>query len=107
MKKQISKTGKKCAVTFSLPAEAVGGAKEVYLLGDFNAWDRSNPIVLQRKKDGSFEKKVTLPVGEEYQFRYFIDQERWENDPGADRYEASGLYPHVENSVVCLEIQDN
>jgi 1,4-alpha-glucan branching enzyme len=103
MKKQTSKIGNKSTVTFSLPAEAVGKAREVLLLGDFNNWDYSKPFVLQRKKDGSFEKKVELPTGSDYQFRYLIDREQWENDWQADRYQPSDIHPHVENSVVCLK----
>ncbi len=100
MKKQTFKTNNKCDVTFNLPAKAVGKAKKVELLGDFNNWDEENPIAMKKQKNGSFQVKVKLERGRDYQFRYRIDGEKWENDWKADRYEASPL--GVENSVVCL-----
>ena len=107
MKKQISKKDNRAIVTFSLPAEAVDGAKEVLLLGDFNDWNLAMPFEMKRQKDGSFQKKVELPIGSDYQFRYFIDHDHWENDWHADRYQPSALYPQVQNSVVCLQLADN
>ena len=37
-------------------------------------------------KNGDFTTTVDLDPGQEYQFRYLIDEEVWENDTGADRY---------------------
>lgn len=102
MEKQILKNSNRCTVTFSLPREVAGDAKEVLLLGDFNNWDFEHPIVLHHKKDGSFAAKVKLEGGRDYHFRYLIDHERWENDRQADRYEASPAYTDVSNSVVSL-----
>ena len=83
MKKNYTKTGKICRVTFSLPAES--GAETVTLCGEFNDWNpESNP--LKKRKDGSFSATVSLAAGQEYRFRYLVDGERWENDWAADKY---------------------
>jgi 1,4-alpha-glucan branching enzyme len=56
-----------------------------HLCGDFNAWDRSaHPM--PRRKDGRFSLTITLRSGQEYRFRYLLDNEIWENDPAADGY---------------------
>ncbi|MBT8229732.1 MAG: isoamylase early set domain-containing protein [Bacteroidia bacterium] len=100
MKKQIFKTNNKCNVTFSLPAKAVNSAKKVALVGDFNNWDVDDPISLKKQKNGSFQVKLKLERGQDYQFRYLIDNTKWENDWEADKYETTPL--GVDNSVVCL-----
>lgn len=89
-----------CKVTFTLPADAVDGAKEVALVGDFNGWDAS-ATALKKQKDGSYKTTVELPVGQETQFRYLIDGDKWLNDPEADKYIGSGVSSD-DNSVVAL-----
>ena len=39
---------------------------------------------MKRRKDGSFALTLSLPVGQQYRFRYLLDGERWTNDPAAD-----------------------
>lgn len=83
LKKSYSKTGKKCRVTFKLPAEA--NAEEVALVGDFNEWDETaNPM--KKLKDGSFSVSLSLDSDQTYRFRYLLDGERWENDWEPDGY---------------------
>ena len=49
-KKDYTKTGRSCRVTFELPAEV--NAHEANLCGDFNQWNQdSHPM--KRRKDGS------------------------------------------------------
>jgi 1,4-alpha-glucan branching enzyme len=96
--KQYLKTRPVCKVTFSLPAEAVGKTRKVFLVGEFNNWSKdANP--LRRQKEGSYAVMLNLETGREYQYRYLIDGVRWENDWNADRYVPSGL-DEAENSVV-------
>jgi len=98
MKKSL-KTRPVCKVTFCLPSNMVDGARSVHLAGDFNQWStHSHPM--KQKKDGSFSITLDLEQGSEYQFRYVIDQERWENDDQADAYLPSPLNAAVENSIV-------
>ena len=83
LKKNYSKTGSTCRVTFKLHAEV--NAKKVSLCGDFNEWNaQTHPM--KKLKDGSFSQTVSLEPGCTYRFRYFLDGERWENDWAADTY---------------------
>lgn len=83
LKKNYSKTGRSCRVTFKLPAEL--NAKTVHLCGEFNEWSSvENP--LKQLKDGSFSITISLKPGRSYRFRYLLDGERWENDWDADAY---------------------
>lgn len=100
IKKQFLKTKPVCKVTFSVPAEAAPEAKEVKLVGEFSEWTKS-PIEMKKLKDGSFSTSVKLDIGKEYEFRYVIDGERWENDWEADAYRPNAV-TFEENSVVSL-----
>lgn len=95
LKKHVYKGGNRARVWFYLPADV--DAKEATLVGDFNDWDKTaNPM--KKKKDGTFYTALTLDTGRAYQFRYFLDGERWENDWEADDY-VPGVMGE-ENSVV-------
>lgn len=97
LKKRYYKGGKKCRVWFYLPTQV--NAETANLVGDFNDWDKTaNPMKM--KKDGTFYTAVTLDTGNEYQFRYLLDSERWENDWEADDYQPNEL--GEENSVVIV-----
>lgn len=98
--KSYTKTTNKCKVTFELPAQATEGVKKVALVGDFNNWE-TGATFLKKNKDGLFSATLTLDSGHEYQFRYFMDEQRWENDWNADKYVKS-LYGDADNSVVIV-----
>lgn len=83
LKKNYSKTGSSCRVTFKLPAEVE--ATQVALVGEFNEWS-ADSHQMKQLKDGSFSLTVSLPAGQDYRFRYLLDGERWENDWEADAY---------------------
>ena len=94
-KKSYTKTGKICRVTFKLPADV--GAQTAAICGDFNDWDVSaNPM--KKLKDGSFSVTTSLDTGQSYRFRYWLDDERWENDWQADAYEPNDF--GTEDSLV-------
>lgn len=100
LKKQYSKTKPICKVTFTLPKEAVNGAKEVKVLGEFNNWSWKEGLPMKSGKD-AYKATVELATGRHYEFRYLLDNETWVNDWEADAY-----YPTpygVENSVVFIE----
>jgi len=83
LKKNYSKSGHSCRVTFDLPAEI--NAATASLCGEFNGWNPSaNPMV--HRRDGRFSTTISLQPGESYRFRYLLDGERWENDWDADGY---------------------
>ena len=98
--KAYPKSGSTCKVTFELPAEAALGAKTVALVGEFNGWSRGANM-MKKNADGSFSITLSLKQHCEYQFRYLIDGELWENDWCADKYARSG-YGDCENSVVIV-----
>ncbi len=50
-------------------------------------------------KKGDYITKLDLETGKEYQFRYLIDESKWENDWNADKYIKSTYGGH-DNSVV-------
>jgi 1,4-alpha-glucan branching enzyme len=73
-------------VTFELPKEAVMTATSVKLVGEFNNWDINNSTELKKQKDGSFKTTVELVSGKEYQYRFLINGETWENAWNAPKY---------------------
>jgi 1,4-alpha-glucan branching enzyme len=83
LKKNFSKTRRKCRVTFDLPPEV--SAKRVALCGEFNEW-KPKAHRMKQRKDGSFSITVSLPAGQSYRFKYLVDGQRWENDWSADAY---------------------
>ena len=84
LKKNYTKSGKICRVTFKLPAEV--NASSVALCGDFNDWDPA-AAPMKKLKDGSFSVTVSLDADRSYRFRYRLDGKCWENDWEADAYE--------------------
>jgi len=99
--KQFVKSKSVYKVTFTVPAEAATEAKKVALVGEFNGWNPEEAIALKKQKDGSFKASLELASGE-YQFRYILDDAKWENDWAADKYVAAGVDETIENSVVVL-----
>jgi 1,4-alpha-glucan branching enzyme len=83
LKKNYTKTGAFCRVTFKLAAEL--NAETAALCGDFNNW---NPDAhpMKRLKGGGFSATVSLPAGQSNRFRYLLDGKHWENDWEADAY---------------------
>jgi 1,4-alpha-glucan branching enzyme len=98
--KKYTKTKNTCKVTFSLPKEAVIAAKTVHLVGEFNKW-QLHATPMKQSDDGSYKITLEVKAGQEFQYRYLIDDHRWENDYHADKYIASP-YGRCENSVVVV-----
>jgi len=97
LKKHTYPGGNRCRVWFYLPADVQ--AETAHLVGDFNQWDES-ATPMKKKKDGTFYIVLTLDTSHDYQFRYLLDGERWENDWQADAYVENPL--GGENSVVSV-----
>ncbi len=98
--KAYPKNGTTCKVTFELPIEATMGVKKISLVGDFNNWDK-NAHVLTKNKEGRFSITIVLEQSHEYQFRYLMDDSRWENDWASDKYLPSS-FGNTDNSVVIV-----
>ena len=94
LRKKYLKSKPVCKVSFDFPLEAAPDAKKVELLGSFNNWE---PITMRKSKN-TFTRTVDLPVNENYEFRYRIDESIWENDWSADAYVTNNI--DAENSVV-------
>lgn len=85
------------SVTFSYPVASNPDAKEVKVLGDFNNWDPSLAPKMKKTKS-DFSVSIELTEGR-YEFRYFIDNQSWDNDFAADEYVKSPFIG-IENSVL-------
>lgn len=85
-------------VKSELPVKAANNAREVFVVGDFNVWGKS-AASMRKLKDGSFILTLELDANKEYQLRYLIGGECWENDRDADKY-VSTPFGDCGNSVV-------
>jgi len=86
-------------VTFNFLKSSAPEAKSVVLLGDFNNWDINSAPKMKVGKE-AFSTSLELKAGT-YEFRYFIDQIKWENDPSADNF-VSSPFVGIHNSVINL-----
>ncbi|MEL6698308.1 MAG: isoamylase early set domain-containing protein [Bacteroidota bacterium] len=98
--KKFLKSKPVCKVTFKLPKNVSNGAGQVFLVGDFNEWNKT-ATPMKGLKDGSFSTTVDLAQGQEYAFRYLIDGAEWANETEADKT-ASTPFPDAVNSVVIV-----
>ena len=98
IKKRYLSGKEMCEVTFRLPRVAAPDAETVSIVGDFNDWNgESNRM--KKLKNGDYTIKLNLEPGKDYQFRYLIDESKWENDWNADSYVKSP-FGDTDNSVV-------
>lgn len=100
LKKQYLKSKPVCKVTFKLDAEAAKNVSKAKLCGDFTQWD-AQALPMKKLKSGEFTLTVNLEKDNEYQFRYLLDEEKWENDWEADGYVPSNVSVE-ENSLVSV-----
>ncbi|GEA50746.1 1,4-alpha-glucan-branching protein [Vibrio inusitatus NBRC 102082] len=93
LKKRFFKTKDEVEVTFEWPKTA---EQSISVAGDFTDWQ---PVAMKyNKTKKSFNFKTRFPKNEQFQFRYLIDGEVWENDPKADAYVANDC--GTDNSLV-------
>lgn len=100
LEKKYLKSKPVCKVKFVAPEPLVGSAKSIYLAGDFNSWNYEE-TQLRKQKDGRYTATLELQPGNEYQYRFVLDGEQWENDFAADKYVPSNVC-NAENSVVVV-----
>jgi 1,4-alpha-glucan branching enzyme len=94
LKKNYTKTGTSCRVTFRVPADVE--AQTVAVLGEFNEWSEdAHPM--KKLKNGSFSATLSVEAGQEYRFRYLLDDGRWINDEAPDQ-----LVPNRFGGEDCL-----
>ena len=92
LEKKFVKSKKTCKVTFQLPTEIE--AKKAVIVGDFNDWE-GTPL---KKVKGIWKTTIDLDQGQEYQFRYLVNDGEWYNDWDADKYVPNNI--DGDNSVV-------
>ena len=80
-KKNYTKSGDVCRVTFKLPAEVQ--SESAALVGEFNEWN-PEAAPMRKLKNGEFSVTVSLETGRSYRYRYLLDAARWDNDWSAD-----------------------
>lgn len=100
IKKEYLKSRNACKVTFKLPRQAGPDAACVAIAGEFNNWNTKTHL-MKRQMNGDYTITLELEAGREYQYRYLIDNSRWENDYHADRYVKSP-FGDCDNSVVSI-----
>lgn len=96
--KRYLKSKPTCKVSFKMSKTAVNGAKKLYLVGEFNAWN-TKKTPMKKLKDGSFSVTMDLASGRNYEYRYLTDSGDWLNDTKADRYDYSA-FAGGDNCVV-------
>jgi 1,4-alpha-glucan branching enzyme len=96
LKKKYLKSKPVCKVSFEFTPETLESAKTVEILGDFNNWE---PVAMRKVKT-AFTRTLDLEAGQNYQFRYRINGELWQNDEAADEYVPNGI--SGDNSVVTV-----
>lgn len=79
--KQAARVKDKVDVTFVLPREEP--VQNVCICGDWDAWQ---PNHIMQQINGDWKYTLELERGREYQFRYLVNGEQWQNDPNADNY---------------------
>jgi 1,4-alpha-glucan branching enzyme len=98
-KKYFKKKGI-CKVTFGVSESEDDPIRQVHVVGEFNNWSRS-ATPMKRSNKGVFKVSLDLVPGQEYQFRYLLNDSRWVNDADADK-SADTPYPDARNSVIAL-----
>ncbi len=90
-----------CKVTFRIPAEIGINHRMAFVLGSFNNWDKSSHRMKKLVKDGSFSVVVDLEIGNEYEFKYLLDEDVWLNDESAEK-QVITHYGDSSNSVITV-----
>ena len=98
-KEFVQREGRQVAlVSFTLPDSV--WADTIYLVGDFNKWQRTE-VPMHRDRRGEWFIAIELDIGHAYQFRYLCDNNHWMNDSNADAYVPN---PHgTDNFVVVTD----
>jgi 1,4-alpha-glucan branching enzyme len=100
VKKRYFRTKPYCKVTFRLEKKRAGGAHNVALAGDFNAW-KATQTPMKSLKSGDFTASLNLPKGREYQYRFVIDGDQWVTDEAADKH-IYCEFANAQNAVVVV-----
>jgi 1,4-alpha-glucan branching enzyme len=101
IKKQFLKSKPECKVTFKFEKRDGIKPEMVKVIGDFNNWNTSvEPM--KPLKSGDFTQTINLASGEQFQFRYLINDSQWLNDDEADSFIDNGMGSSETNCVLQL-----
>ncbi len=100
IKKQYFKTKPYCKVTFRLSKKMAHCARKAAIAGDFNEW-KSDRTPMKTLKSGDFTVTLQLLKGQEYQFRYILDDRVWVTDESADK-QVYCQFAKANNAVVVV-----
>ena len=100
IKKQYFKNKGICKVTLGVPESEGNKVGKVNVVGEFNNWSTS-ATPMKRSKNGVFTVSLDLKPGQEYQFRYLLDDYRWGNETEADK-SVGTPFEDARNSVIVL-----
>ena len=99
LKKRFFKTKNEADITFEFVhsvTEPLIHIDKVELVAEFNNWQPINMKYV--KKDNIYRAKVRLPVGQQFHYRYLVNNQEWHNDHDADLYQPNEY--GSDNSVV-------
>jgi len=83
IQKRVIKEKGVCKVFFKYNSSLADDGTKVSIVGDFNDWNpKKNQM--KRTKIGHFASTLQIPLDNVYQFRYLINNDRWEADKEAD-----------------------
>ena len=100
IKKQFLKSKPVCKVTFQVSEKMGNSAKIAHVVGEFNDWN-TLATPMKKLKTGAFSTRLDLEKGREYQFRYLLDENNWQNDVDADKF-VTTPFGDSNNSVIVL-----
>lgn len=91
-------------VKLTIPTYLVQDATSAYALGEFNNWTPNPASQMTLQEDGSLAVTLQLETGRSYQYRFFLNDGRWLNDPAAQGYQEQVVY-FTHNSIVFVEAE--
>lgn len=89
-------------IKFTIPVHLVEEANSAHVLGEFNNWTPGEQSKMTLQEDGSLAVSIPLEIGKNYQYRFFLNDGRWLNDPAAQGYQEQVNY-FTANSIVFVE----
>lgn len=99
-KKTTAPADNKVTVTFSLKKAQVPENCEVFIVGEFNNWSKTE-TPMENNGKGVFKAEMKLDAGKSYQFRYYFSNDSWANEEDASR-QVTNEFGDSNNSVIDL-----
>ena len=101
VKKKYIKSRNTYKVTFVISKDIAANHSTANLVGDFNDWNKDSLPMELKKRNSTFALTIELLEGNEYQFKYLLDNDVWVNESEAD-YHLPTPFGFAKNSVLYL-----